>query len=114
MTWDDRVSFLLTEGLQIKKIALLDAVMDGQSQDDGGFDADVAIATGELSRLIPDLIEALGGEGRTGLGDGLPASLQTPPAAETLPVRLAQGRGQGTVTGPATAPADTAPEEAPF
>ena len=114
MTWDDRVSFLLTEGLQIKKIALLDAVMDGQSQDDGGFDADVAIATGELSRLIPDLIEALGGEGRTGLGDGLTASLQTAPAAETLPVRLAKGRSQGTVTGPATAPADTEPEEAPF
>ena len=114
MTWDDRVSFVLSEGLQIKKIALLDAVMDGNSQDDGGFDTDVAIATGELSRLIPDLIEALGGEGRTGLGDGLPASLSSAPAAETLPVRLAQGRGQGTFTGPATAPADTAPEEAPF
>ena len=63
LTWDDRVSFVLTEGLQIRKIALLDAVMEGQSQDDGGFDADVAIATGELSRLIPDLIEALGGKG---------------------------------------------------
>ncbi len=114
MTWDDRVSFVLSEGLQIKKIALLDAVMDGQSQDDGGFDTDVTIATGELSRLIPDLIEALGGEGRTGLGDSLPASLASAPAAETLPVRLAQGRGQGTFTGPAAAPADTAPEEAPF
>ncbi|MEG0678203.1 MAG: recombination-associated protein RdgC, partial [Comamonas sp.] len=117
MTWDDRVSFVLTEGLQIKSIALLDAVMDGNSQDDSGFDTDVTIATGELSRLIPDLIEALGGEGRTGLGDGLPASLQTAsPAAETLPVRLAQGRpaGKGTVTGPATAPVDSAPEEVPF
>lgn len=83
MTWDDRVSFVLTEGLQIKKIELLDAVMDGNSKDDGGFDSDVAIATGELSRLIPDLIEALGDEGRTGLGDGLPASLQaTAPADE--------------------------------
>ena len=68
MSWDDRVSFVLTEGLQLKKVALLDAVLDGQSQDDGGFDTDVAIATGELSRLIPDLIEALGGEGRTDLG----------------------------------------------
>jgi hypothetical protein len=75
MTWDDRVSFVLTEGLQIKNITLLDAVMDGNSKDDSGFDTDVAIATGELSRLIPDLIEALGGEGRTGLGD-LPASRQ--------------------------------------
>ena len=64
----------ILEGLQIKNIALLDAVMDGNSQGDGGFDTDVTIATGELSRLIPDLIEALGGEGRTGLGS-LPASL---------------------------------------
>jgi recombination associated protein RdgC len=68
MTWDDRVSFVLTEGLQLKKVAFLDTVFEGQGQDDGGFDADVAIATGELSKLIPDLIEALGGEGRTGLG----------------------------------------------
>ena len=90
MTWDDRVSFVLTEGLQIKKLVLLDAVMDAKTQDDAGFDTDVSIATGELSRLIPDLIEALGGEGRTGLGDGLPASLSSAPAAETLPVRLAQ------------------------
>lgn len=80
LTWDDRVSFVLTEGLQIKKIELLDAVMDGQSQDDAGFDTDVTIATGELSRLLPDLIDALGGEGRTGLGDGLPATLQKPAA----------------------------------
>ena len=74
MTWDDRVSFALTAGLQIKNIVLLDAVIDGNSQDDDGFDTDVAIATGELSRLIPNLIEALSGEGRTTLGD-LPAAL---------------------------------------
>ena len=61
MTWDDRVSFVLTEGLQIKNITLLDAVMDGNSKDDSCFDTDVTIATVELSRLIPDLIEAMGG-----------------------------------------------------
>ena len=114
LTWDDRVSFVLTEGLQIRKIALLDAVMEGQSQDDGGFDADVAIATGELSRLIPDLIEALGGEGRTGLGQDLPASLQTPAAYAPATAPRAAASGRGALTGPATAPVDTAPEEAPF
>ena len=114
MTWDDRVSFVLSESLQIKKLELLDAVMDGQSKDDGGFDTDVAIATGELSRLIPELIEALGGEGRTGLGDGLPASLQAATAAQTLPVRLSKGLKDGTVTGPASAPVDTAPDEDPW
>ncbi len=68
MTWDDRVSFVLTDGLQVKKLQFLDTVFEGQGKDDGGFDADVAIATGELRKLIPDLIEALGGEGRTELG----------------------------------------------
>ena len=29
--------------------------------DDSGFDADVAISTGELRRLLPELISALGG-----------------------------------------------------
>ncbi|QNP47293.1 recombination-associated protein RdgC [Diaphorobacter aerolatus] len=68
MSWDDRVSFVLTESLQIKKVSFLDTVFEGQKQDDAGFDADVAIATGELSKLLPDLVEALGGEGRTELG----------------------------------------------
>ncbi|MDR0203248.1 MAG: recombination-associated protein RdgC, partial [Delftia acidovorans] len=114
MTWDDRVSFVLSDTLQIKKIAFLDSVLD-EAGDEGGFDTDVAIATGELGRLIPDLIEALGGEGRTELGQDLPASL---PSAETLAVRVAGGKsqekGQGTVTGPADAPIDSAPGETPF
>jgi len=68
MTWDDRVSFLLTEGLQVRKLAFLDTVFEGTKADDGGFDTDVAIATGELVKLIPDLIDALGGEAESGLG----------------------------------------------
>ena len=67
LTWDDRVSFVLTEALQLKKVAFLDTVFEnaasspGDGKDDT-FDADVAIATGELRKLIPDLLEALGGE----------------------------------------------------
>lgn len=67
LTWDDRVSFVLTAGLQLKKLTLLNMVMEGKV-DESGFDADVAITTGELIQLIPDLIDALGGEGRTELG----------------------------------------------
>lgn len=74
MSWDERVSFVLTEGLQLKKLAFQDSVFEGQTQDDAGFDADVAIATGELCKLIPDLIAALGGEGRTGIGAAAPAA----------------------------------------
>ena len=68
LTWNDRVSFVLTEALQIKKLAFLDVVLEGApvsptaDAKDSGFDTDAAIATGELSGLIPDLLEALGGE----------------------------------------------------
>lgn len=62
LTWNDRVSFVLTEGMQLKKLAFLEGVFDGKSAADEGFDADVAIATGELQGLLPALLEALGGE----------------------------------------------------
>jgi recombination associated protein RdgC len=65
LTWNDRLSFVLTESAQIKKIQLLDVVLDGVQKggkEDDGFDTDAAIITGELSGLIPDLLDALGGE----------------------------------------------------
>lgn len=65
MTWNDRVSFVLNETAQVRKLKLLDVVMDGVQKggkEDDGFDTDAAILTGELSALIPDLLEALGGE----------------------------------------------------
>ena len=64
LDWDGRVSFVLTEGTQLKKVAFLDGVFEDNAtaEDGGGFDADVAIATGELGALITDLTEALGGE----------------------------------------------------
>ena len=63
LTWEGRVSFSLTEALQLKKVTFLDVVFEATSTEkDEGFDADVAIATGELSKLLPDLFEALGSE----------------------------------------------------
>ena len=64
MTWDGRVSFVLTQGLQVRSVKFLDAVFEGTKADAGGFDADVTIATGELRKLIPDLVDALGGEAK--------------------------------------------------
>lgn len=101
LTWDDRVSFVLTDAMQLKKITFLDAVLD-QAGEEGGFDTDVAIATGELVKLVPDLIEALGGEGRTELGAGLPAAVE------------GRQKAAGAVTGPAQAPVDTDPASVPF
>ncbi len=63
LTWEGRVSFSLTEALQLKKVSFLDVVFEATSTEkDEGFDADVAIATGELRKLLPDLLQALGGE----------------------------------------------------
>ena len=60
LTWGGRMSFVLTEGGTLRKLEILDVDIDDKEQ--SGFDADVAIATGELRLLIPDLIEELGGE----------------------------------------------------
>ena len=67
MTWADRVSFVLTDDLKIKRVKFLDVEsapgtgMASDGQDDA-FDANAALATGELSQLMGDLLDALGGE----------------------------------------------------
>lgn len=77
LTWNSRVSFVLNDKGQVKKIKLLDVVMEGVKESgEDGFDADAAIATGELSQLIPDLLDALGGE-----IDTVAAALSPPEAA---------------------------------
>lgn len=64
LTWAGRVSFVLTEALTLKRIKLLDVVLEGtpQAEGDDSFDADMALITGELRQLIPELLAALGGE----------------------------------------------------
>lgn len=72
LTWRERISFLLCDTLQLKKVSFLDVVFEGSKGDQqaDAFDADMAIATGELSELIPDLLEALGGEAVAGAVEG--------------------------------------------
>jgi recombination associated protein RdgC len=77
LTWADRVSFVLTENFALKKIKLLDVVLEGQAaggKADENFDADVAITTGELAQLIPDLVEALGGPLQLGAAAAAPST----------------------------------------
>lgn len=65
MTWHDRISFVLTEQMQVKRVAFLDVLKEQAEKDgegDDAFLADFAIMTGELSRMLADLTEALGGE----------------------------------------------------
>lgn len=60
LTWESRVSFVLTDSGAIKKIEMLEASTKDKSETD--FDANVAITTGELTKMIPAVIAALGGE----------------------------------------------------
>ncbi|MBP7522739.1 MAG: recombination-associated protein RdgC, partial [Leptothrix sp. (in: Bacteria)] len=86
LTWNGRVSFTLTESLQLKKIAFLDGVFEGRVADgDEGFDANAAIATGELAPMIGELIDALGGEQVFGEA-AVPGKLHSSLLGETSPV----------------------------
>lgn len=63
MTWSAHVSFVLTEALQLRKVGFLDVVLKDPAYAEGeNFDVTVAIVTAELSKLLPDLVEALGGK----------------------------------------------------
>ena len=82
--WAGRMSFVLTQALQLKKLRYADGLFDQDGPSDNRderFDADAALATGELSRLIPDLIEALGGEMNEMGEPGSAAPAATPTAA---------------------------------
>lgn len=66
MTWNDRISFVLTDKLHLKRLAFLDILREASAQEtESGveqLDADFALMAGELSALFKDLLAALGGE----------------------------------------------------
>ena len=66
LTWDDRISFVLSEKLEIKRLAFLDILKEEAEKSaehaDEQFDADFALMTGELARFLPALVDVLGGE----------------------------------------------------
>ncbi len=83
LTWDDRISFVLTEKGEIKRLAFLDVLkedVDGIENAEEIFDAELTLMTGEFARFIPALLEALGGE-RAAESDGAVAQ----PSGEASP-----------------------------
>jgi len=66
MTWNDRISFVLTEQLQIKRLEFLDIIKEKSTtladSEDEKFYLDFTLMTGELAKMLTDLTEALGGE----------------------------------------------------
>lgn len=66
LTWDDRVSFVLTDALEIKRVEPLDVLAENSEAaglaEDERFNADMTLMTGELAKMINGLVTALGGE----------------------------------------------------
>lgn len=65
LTWNDRISFVLTDTLAVKRVAALDVLKEnagnGSKDDDERFDTDFALMTGEVDGLLTSLVAALGG-----------------------------------------------------
>jgi len=66
LEWRERASFVLADDLTIKQLKFDSALVD-EAADQGGddaaarFDADFALMAPELGRLLPDLLQAVGG-----------------------------------------------------
>ena len=66
MTLDDKISFVPTESMSIKRLAPLDIIKENANttaqNDDERFDGDFLLRAGELAAMLVDLVAALGGE----------------------------------------------------
>ena len=65
LTWNDRIAFLLTEKLQLKRMEFLEMKKESEHSEDVDeaeqFDIDFTVMAGELASLLEDLGAALGG-----------------------------------------------------
>lgn len=66
LTWNDRISFVLTEQLQIKRLDFLDIIKEESlaiaETEEELFELDFTLMTGELALMLTELTAALGGE----------------------------------------------------
>jgi recombination associated protein RdgC len=70
LTWQARLSFVLTDKLEVKKLQFLEAVASEAGPEEASEaeqkDANFVLMTGQLAKFLPDLVEALGGEAAQG------------------------------------------------
>jgi DNA recombination-dependent growth factor C len=65
MTWDSKISFVMTDNLTVKSVKPLDVLTEhdrgADRNNEERLDGDFMLMTGELAKLLADLVEALGG-----------------------------------------------------
>jgi len=70
LTWSDRVSFVLTDKLEIRRVRPLDILKEQAGGAEGDeherFEADWMLMTGELAKLLAAVVDALGGPAPAG------------------------------------------------
>ena len=123
LTWTNRVSFLLTDRLEVRRLRPLDVLQEaagsaGEVGADERFDADFALMTGELVRLLDDLVDALGGEAAPGQVDGMAAQAAAPATAAVAAKPAQPANASAAAATPAeaaqAATADPASEQPPW
>lgn len=66
ITWADKISFLLTDGLEVKRLVATDLLTDQNesihADETEAFDSAFFLMTSELNVLLNELVDALGGE----------------------------------------------------
>jgi recombination associated protein RdgC len=71
LTWNDRISLVLTDKLQIKRVDFLEMAeeqsasaeeVSAELSADDKFAADFLLMTGEIAQLLKEIFESLGGE----------------------------------------------------
>jgi recombination associated protein RdgC len=68
LTWKARLSCVLTEALNIRRLRFLDVVQEQVAEAETAeqvFDSQFALMTGELAAFLPELLAAFGGEAET-------------------------------------------------
>ena len=103
ITWSDKISFVLDESLAIKSVKPLEIIKESATRnDDERFDSDFALMTGELAKMLADLVEALGGEAEVDARlpgpdvDAAPARGHEPVRKQRVVLEL-NGQAPGTV-----------------
>lgn len=87
LTWADRVSFVLTDTMAIKRVRPLDVLKESEAGSAAGADAeerflsDFTLMTGELSSLLAGVVDALGGPLPDSRLDAAPAAAPKAPDA---------------------------------
>lgn len=65
LTWNDRLSFVLSSNFQLKKITILDVTRsDNETEEHDEFASNFSLITAEYTSAILELVEALGGESK--------------------------------------------------